>query len=84
MICFQNLKVHAVNKENFEQFIKNKSLVENEDSHDYFLQEFDDFNSSAVKNHHLTIQEMFAKQLMQIAGLTQGMARVIVDNVRLD
>lgn len=42
---------------------------------------FSIFNEASVKNHQLTVQEMFAKHLLQLHGVGVDKARAVVDKV---
>ena len=47
------------------------------------LVQFCTFNKSAVKNRQLTVREMLAKHLLQIAGLSVQKVAAILDEVRI-
>lgn len=44
-----------------------------------YLMSFPDFNDSTVKNKVMTVREVFAKQLMQISGMSPDKAVAILD-----
>ncbi|XP_078000727.1 structure-specific endonuclease subunit MUS81-like isoform X2 [Glandiceps talaboti] len=46
------------------------------------LMTFTEFNESAVKNKAMTVTEMFAKQLMQVSGLSAEKAKSILEKYR--
>ncbi|XP_070570245.1 crossover junction endonuclease MUS81-like [Ptychodera flava] len=50
--------------------------------HQHMLMTFGEFNELTVKNKAMTVTEMFAKQLMQISGLSAEKAKVILEKYR--
>lgn len=42
---------------------------------------FCEFNAASMKNQQLTVQEMFAKHLLQLHGISVDKARAVVDKV---
>lgn len=42
---------------------------------------FSEFNTASMKNQQLTVQEMFAKHLLQLHGVSVDKARAVVDEV---
>lgn len=47
------------------------------------LPPFYEFNTASMKNQQLTVQEMFAKHLLQLHGVSADKARAVVDKVFL-